>query len=101
MAQSSNDASGVVWAFRRPNQPSRFIYNICRTYIDNKKQVSIKIKKKNMYLLAMAHDASGIVWAHFCHRRPTHPSLSIYNLNRTHLHIKTSVSTYRRKRKNM
>jgi len=47
MAQSSNEASGVVWAFRRPTQPSRFIYNIYRTYIDNKKQVSIKIKKKN------------------------------------------------------
>src|ERR1700678_4017307 len=49
MAQSSNDASGVVWVFRRPTQPSRFIYNIYRTvtYIDNKKQVSIKIKKKN------------------------------------------------------
>src|SRR6202522_3967834 len=40
----------------------------------------------------MAHDASGIVWAHFCHRRPMHPSLSIYDLNGTHLHIKTSVS---------
>ena len=32
------------------------------------------------------------VWAHFCHRRPMHPSLSIYDLNGTHLHIKTSVS---------
>src|SRR6202522_1028232 len=40
----------------------------------------------------MAHDASGIVWAHFCHRRPTHPSLSIYDFKGTHLHIKTSVS---------
>src|ERR1700678_4023818 len=55
-----NDTSGVVWAFmnrRCPTQPSRCIYNIYTTYIDIKKQVSIKTKK-NVPLAETTHLAS-------------------------------------------
>src|ERR1700678_3760863 len=60
-----NDASGIVWAFmnrRCPTQPSWCIYNIYTTYIDIKKQVSIKTKK-NVPLAEARNDASGVVSA--------------------------------------
>src|SRR5271168_3562741 len=82
-------------SFGPSSPPNATIYNIYRTYIDIKKQVSIKIKKKNTYLWAMANDVS-VVWARFCHRRPTQPSRSLLNTNGTYIDNKTLVSIKKR-----
>src|SRR5271168_1759007 len=89
----SNDASGIVWAFiaTQRNPPGAY-----KTYIDNKKQGSIKIKKKNTDLWPKRP-----IWRRLgLHRCPTQPSRCIYNIYRTYIDIKKQVSI-KIKKKNM